>query len=139
MIRGPPPSIFQRYVPERSERSAALAQSLPVSMFSTLSRLLRTPLRPWGSCVAGNGRTKAAMHPAPRLFAPIVAAILVACDGDGNHGGPNGGATRFCQRALANLGHDGGPGALASACESCCLQEVPYKGHLENGACVCRR
>ena len=65
-----------------------------------------------------------------------LAIVLTACDGDGCYGGPDGPASKFCQDAIARAG-DGGM-AAADICKQCCIQEVPYKGTIENGLCVCR-
>lgn len=66
----------------------------------------------------------------------LLLLALLACDSDGKHAGPNGGATRFCQEALGHI--DAGPTLLAEACQSCCTQEVKYQGRVEDGKCVCR-
>jgi hypothetical protein len=68
----------------------------------------------------------------------VLTTVLVACDGDGCNGGPNGPATKFCQEALARVRSADGGAGLGPSCEQCCIQEVHYKGRVENGLCVCR-
>jgi len=67
-----------------------------------------------------------------------VSLLVAACDGDGCSGGPNGPATKFCQDAIARARSVDGGAALVPPCEQCCVQEVHYKGVIENGLCVCR-
>ncbi len=73
------------------------------------------------------------------LFFYLVAFLLVACDGDGCNGGPHGPATKFCQETVDRYVGVDGAMPLAEICKSCCIQEVPYVGRLEDGKCVCRR
>jgi hypothetical protein len=68
----------------------------------------------------------------------VVLLSLAACDGDGCHGGPDGPATRFCQQAIARGREMDSSPTLVPSCEQCCIQEVHYKGRMENGLCVCR-
>jgi hypothetical protein len=77
-------------------------------------------------------------HPDVRPWL-LLAMLVCACDGDGCNGGPDGQATLYCQRTIAGLGHPDGGMTEAEVCRQCCLQEVPYKGAIENGRCVCRR
>jgi hypothetical protein len=66
------------------------------------------------------------------------ALMLLACDGDGCHGGPSGPASTLCQGQIARIG-DAASQSPAAICKACCIQEVPYVGTIENGVCVCRR
>ena len=69
----------------------------------------------------------------------LLAALLASCDGDGSYGGPDGPATRWCQQQMASLrGSDASLGSPEGFCAGCCVQEVRYKGRIENGVCVCR-
>lgn len=34
--------------------------------------------------------------------------------------------------------NDAGAPAIEAMCRSCCLQEVSYRGEVEDGRCVCR-
>ncbi len=73
-----------------------------------------------------------------RWLSTALMLVLVGCDGDGCNGGPDGPATKFCQEAIARAqAKDGGMGSVPP-CEQCCVQEVHYKGNMENGLCVCR-
>jgi hypothetical protein len=63
-----------------------------------------------------------------------LAAAGASCDGDGCYGGPNGPATKFCQQSLTSVDS----AHVADACKTCCIQEVPYTGKIEDGKCVCR-
>ena len=78
------------------------------------------------------------MRRARRSLTTALMLALVACDGDGCHGGPNGPATQFCQQAIVRAqAADAGAGSVPP-CEQCCIQEVHYQGRIENGLCVCR-
>jgi hypothetical protein len=69
----------------------------------------------------------------------VVLLAFGSCDGDGCKGGPNGPASKFCQDAIdRTLGVDSAM-VPARICKSCCIQEVRYKGEIENGKCICRR
>lgn len=76
--------------------------------------------------------------PRPALAPLFVVTALAACDGDGCNGGPSGAATLSCQRSLDGL-RDVDAGELQSACAACCVQEVPYRGVVVDGRCVCER
>lgn len=73
-----------------------------------------------------------------KLALSIAAVALVGFDGDGCNGGPNGPATKFCQDTLARANLPDADARLFPSCAQCCIQEVPYKGRIENGLCVCR-
>jgi len=65
--------------------------------------------------------------------------VVLACDGDGCNGGPNGSASKFCQGEIARVSGSDAAMPAADICKSCCIQEVPYEGRIEDGKCVCRR
>jgi hypothetical protein len=67
------------------------------------------------------------------IFVVVVALGALSCDLDGRNGGPDGPATRFCRHALEKVDavH------LEESCRSCCTQEVPYVGKVENAQCTC--
>ncbi len=70
-----------------------------------------------------------------RITLCVALAALVATSGcEGCDAGP---ATKYCQQALDGI--DASYGQLLDDCKTCCHQEVPYKGTLENGQCVCHR
>jgi hypothetical protein len=75
--------------------------------------------------------------PSRRALLLWCALLVASCDGDGCNGGPNGPASKFCQESLGGI--DASAEHIATSCKTCCLQEVPYKGTVEDGLCVCRR
>jgi len=67
-----------------------------------------------------------------------ILVLVSSCDGDGCNGGPTGPASRYCQNAMTTIPSTSAASS-AAICKQCCIQEVPYKGTMDDGLCVCRR